>query len=64
MTDPDSTARPRPGSLGAWRTIPTVKYTIRHHDRIEFWTRNRRTGGFRQLATSSYQPPPLSHQSG
>ena len=40
---------------GAWRTIPTAKYTIRHHDRIEFWTRNRRTGGFRQLATSSYE---------
>ena len=40
---------------GAWRTIPNVRYTIRHHDRIEFWTRNRRTGGFRQLATSSYE---------
>ena len=35
---------------GAWHTIPNVSHVIRHRDRVEFFTTNRRTGDFRLLA--------------
>lgn len=40
---------------GRWRTIPEVRHTIRHTDRIEFWGMNRISGGFRRLAVNHYE---------
>ena len=40
---------------GAWRTMPEVRHTIRHLDRIQFWSVNRITGGLRLLAESYYE---------
>ena len=40
---------------GVAQTIPTVKHTIVHEDRVEFWAVNRATGRFRLLASSSYE---------
>ena len=42
---------------GAWRTIPSVAQTVRLASRIEWWTRNRRTGLFRLLSSQSLQDP-------
>lgn len=39
---------------GRWRSIPEVRHTIRHKDRIEFWGMNRLTGEFRLLAENHY----------
>lgn len=35
---------------GEWLTIPSVVHTVRLSTRIEWWTRNRRTGRLRLLA--------------
>lgn len=40
---------------GRWRTIPEVRHTIEHTDRIEFWGMNRMTGRFRLLAVNHYE---------
>ena len=38
---------------GAWRTIPSIAYTVRLNTRVEWWTRNRSTGGLRFLVERS-----------
>ena len=38
-----------------WRTIPEVRHTIKHTDRIGFWGMNRITGEFRLLAVNLYE---------
>ena len=38
-----------------WRTLPEVRHTIEHSDRIEFWSANRTSGEFRFLAESYYE---------
>ena len=38
-----------------WRTIPEVRHTIKHRDRIEFWGTNRVTGEVRLLAQNHYE---------
>lgn len=38
-----------------WRTVPEVRHTIKHRDRIEFWGVNRLTGEFRLLAENYYE---------
>lgn len=38
-----------------WRTIPEVRHTIKHRDRVEFWGMNRITGEFRLLAKNHYE---------
>ena len=38
-----------------WQTIPEVRHTIEHSDRVEFWGLNRITGEFRLLADNHYE---------
>ena len=38
-----------------WRTLPEVRHTIEHRDRVEFWGLNRVTGEFRLLAENHYE---------
>ena len=42
---------------GAWQTIPSVAHTVQLASRIEWWTRNRRTGLFRLLVSKDLQDP-------
>lgn len=43
---------------GEWRTMPSVVTTIQLWHRVEWWTRNRRTGEFRFLAQMRLETPP------
>ena len=35
---------------GQWHTIPSVVHTVRLRTRVEWWSRNRRTGRLRLMA--------------
>ena len=40
---------------GGWRTMPEVRHTIKHPDRIEMWGINRITGKYRLLIENYYE---------